>query len=217
MSNYLNIKNEIDKLAKQYEREISLLVVSKTYPYSDILSVYENGGRIFGENKVQEIISKYPENKPSDMKIYLIGHLQKNKVSKIVPLVDRIESVDSIELLDKINSSCLLINKTMPVLLEYNVSGELNKHGFESKEEILKALEYSKGLSCVNVIGIMAMGPLTDDETLIENAFKKAEELYLSTDEFLHLSMGMSGDYHLACKYSSNEVRIGSSIFGARK
>ena len=217
MSNYLTIKNLIDNKAKEYSRDIALLVVSKTYPYSDILSVYENGGRIFGENKVQEVVSKFPEDKPEDMKIYLIGHLQKNKVNKIVPLVDRIESVDSKELLDKINTACLNNNKVMEVLLEYNVSGDANKHGFETSEALLEVYEYSKELTGVKVLGIMAMGPLDKSIQEIENAFKKAEDLYLSTDGFTTLSMGMSGDYETAIKYSSNEVRIGSSIFGVRK
>ncbi|HIV98312.1 MAG TPA: YggS family pyridoxal phosphate-dependent enzyme [Candidatus Ornithospirochaeta avicola] len=213
--NYRNLRDEIDK-------NVFILPVSKTKPYSAILDVFEEGARAFGENRVQEIERKFPlpENRPEGMKVYLIGQLQKNKVRKAVFLSDRIESVDSKDLLLLIDRECGRIGKKIEVLLEFNSSKEENKSGFEKREDLLDALKLSLTLKNLDVIGIMTVGPLTDDEGKIRSAFKETHDLFKDACKLKSLSilsMGMSADYKIAIEEKSTEVRLGSIIFGERK
>ncbi len=214
MSSYLSIRKEI-------EESVFLLPVSKTKSYDAVLSVYEEGARAFGENRVQEIERKFPlpEMRPEGMKVFLIGQLQKNKVRKAVRLADRIESVDSSELLSLIDKEAARIDKKLDVLLEYNSSKEESKSGFESPDELLSALKESLGMKNVCVIGIMTIGPLTDDEEKIRASFKETKSLFDAASgikKLSVLSMGMSSDYKIAIAEGSTEVRIGSAIFGER-
>lgn len=214
MSSYTEIRNKIDD-------NVFLLPVSKTKSYDAIMSVYSEGARVFGENRVQEIERKFPspEERPDGMKVYLIGQLQKNKVRKAVYLFDRIESVDSLELLSLIDKESAKIGKKMDVLLEYNSSKEENKSGFRSSDELLFALRESIKMENISVIGIMTVGPLTDDPQLIRNAFKDTKALFgkaSAIKDLSVLSMGMSSDYLIAIEEGSTEVRIGSAIFGER-
>lgn len=214
MSSYTEIRNKIDD-------NVFLLPVSKTKSYDAIMSVYSEGARVFGENRVQEVERKFPspEERPDGMKVYLIGQLQKNKVRKAVYLFDRIESVDSLELLSLIDKESAKIGKKMDVLLEYNSSKEENKSGFRSSDELLFALRESIKMENISVIGIMTVGPLTDDPQLIRNAFKDTKALFgkaSAIKDLSVLSMGMSSDYLIAIEEGSTEVRIGSAIFGER-
>lgn len=215
MSSYIEIRNKIDD-------NVFLLPVSKTKSYDAIMSVYSEGARVFGENRVQEVERKFPspEERPDGMKVYLIGQLQKNKVRKAVYLFDRIESVDSLELLSLIDKESAKIGKKMDVLLEYNSSKEENKSGFRSSDELLLALRESVKMENISVIGIMTVGPLTDDPQLIRNAFKDTKALFgkaSAIKDLSVLSMGMSSDYLIAIEEGSTEVRIGSAIFGERR
>lgn len=215
MSSYTEIRNKIDD-------NVFLLPVSKTKSYDAIMSVYSEGARVFGENRVQEVERKFPspEERPDGMKVYLIGQLQKNKVRKAVYLFDRIESVDSLELLSLIDKESAKIGKKMDVLLEYNSSKEENKSGFRSSDELLLALRESIKMENISVIGIMTVGPLTDDPQLIRNAFKDTKALFGKASAIKNLSvlsMGMSSDYLIAIEEGSTEVRIGSAIFGERR
>ncbi len=215
MSSYTEIRNKIDD-------NVFLLPVSKTKSYDAIMSVYSEGARVFGENRVQEVERKFPspEERPDGMKVYLIGQLQKNKVRKAVYLFDRIESVDSLELLSLIDKESAKIGKKMDVLLEYNSSKEENKSGFRSSDELLLALRESVKMENISVIGIMTVGPLTDDPQLIRNAFKDTKALFgkaSAIKDLSVLSMGMSSDYLIAIEEGSTEVRIGSAIFGERR
>lgn len=215
MSSYTEIRNKIDD-------NVFLLPVSKTKSYDAIMSVYSEGARVFGENRVQEVERKFPspEERPDGMKVYLIGQLQKNKVRKAVYLFDRIESVDSLELLSLIDKESAKIGKKMDVLLEYNSSKEENKSGFRSSDELLLALRESVKMENISVIGIMTVGPLTDDPQLIRNAFKDTKALFgkaSAIKDLRVLSMGMSSDYLIAIEEGSTEVRIGSAIFGERR
>lgn len=215
MSSYTEIRNKIDD-------NVFLLPVSKTKSYDAIMSVYSEGARVFGENRVQEVERKFPspEERPDGMKVYLIGQLQKNKVRKAVYLFDRIESVDSLELLSLIDKESAKIGKKMDVLLEYNSSKEENKSGFRSSDELLFALRESIKMENISVIGIMTVGPLTDDPQLIRNAFKDTKALFgkaSAIKDLSVLSMGMSSDYLIAIEEGSTEVRIGSAIFGERR
>lgn len=215
MSSYTEIRNKIDS-------SVFLLPVSKTKSYDAIMSVYSEGARVFGENRVQEAERKFPApgERPEGMKVYLIGQLQRNKVKKAVSLFDRIESVDSIALLEAIDMRSAELNKTMDVLLEYNSSGEDAKSGFRNEEDLVSALSRSLEMKNVRVLGLMTVGPLTDDEDEIRKAFRRTRELFdrcREVSSLTVLSMGMSADYEIAISEGSTEVRIGSAIFGERK
>ena len=215
MSSYTELRKEIDD-------NVFLLPVSKTKSYDAIMSVYDEGARVFGENRVQEVERKFPpiEERPEGMKVFLIGQLQKNKVRKAVYLFDRIESVDSLGLLSLIDKESAKIGKKMDVLLEYNSSKEENKSGFRSSDELLFALRESIKMENISVIGIMTVGPLTEDPQTIRNAFKDTKALFgkaSAIKDLSVLSMGMSSDYLIAIEEGSTEVRIGSAIFGERR
>lgn len=215
MSSYTEIRNKIDS-------SVFLLPVSKTKSYDAIMSVYSEGARVFGENRVQEVERKFPAplDRPEGMKVYLIGQLQRNKVKKAVSLFDRIESVDSLALLEAIDMRSAELDKTMDVLLEYNSSGEDAKSGFRNEEDLVSALSKSLEMKNVRVLGLMAVGPLTDDKDEIRKAFRRTRELFDRCREISNLtvlSMGMSADYEIAISEGSTEVRIGSAIFGERK
>lgn len=220
------MKEVLDKLHNQI-KEIApnarLMAVSKTHPYEAIEYAYGLGERLFGENRVQEVESKFPpkEDRPSDMELHLIGHLQSNKVKKAVALVDSIDSVDSLKLLKTIDKRAGEIGETMNILLEFNTSGDLNKSGFESYEEIKDSLNESKNLKNIKVDGLMTIGPLGGNEEEVKNAFTLLVEiknkLEKECDVLLNeLSMGMSGDYKIALENKSTMVRVGTMIFGAR-
>lgn len=202
-----------------------LMAVSKTRTVEEIMAVYASGCKLFGENHVQEIVAKF-QDKPSDMEVHMIGHLQSNKVGKVVPLVDMIESVDSISLLEKINGAAARCGKTMDVLLEVNTSKEEAKSGFGSSEEVFSCLEASALLGNVRIRGLMTVGPVDCDpalkDRLTDEAFKELVALRQECIkrfpgmDFSVLSMGMSGDYMIGVKNGSTEVRIGTAIFGPR-
>ncbi len=209
-------------MREKIDKSVFLLPVSKTKDYSMIMEAYFEGARCFGENRVQEVAAKFPapDQRPDGMEVFLIGQLQRNKVRKAVALCDRIESVDSIALLQDIDRESARIGRRMPVLLEFNSSGEEQKSGFRTPEELLEALDVSLRLEAAYVIGIMTVGPLGFDETLNRTAFSKTRRLFERMKEksslISVLSMGMSADYEVAIEEGSNEVRIGSAIFGGR-
>lgn len=212
---YLEI---LDKI-KTISPSSTLVAVSKTHSYERVLDSYRDGARIFGENRLQEIEEKFPlpHLRPDGMKVFFIGHLQKNKVKKAVLLSDRIESIDSLELLEKVNKEAEKINKRIDILLEYNSSKEVKKSGFQDKNELIKVAKIAKEMKNVNLLGVMTIGPITDEKEKIRKAFQETKMLFdlLEIDNGV-ISMGMSGDYVLALEEGSNEVRIGSAIFGER-
>ncbi len=215
MTEYKTVYNKV----KSMNENVTLLCVSKTKPYEDILSAYNDGARLFGENRVQEIEAKFPLVRPEGMKVFLIGQLQRNKVKKAVKLVDRIESVDSIPLLEKINSECGAIGKTMDILFEVNSSGEAQKSGFRTHCELFSALALLPDMKNVRLLGLMTVGPLGGDREKNREAFLYTKSLFdeiKRTMELSVLSMGMSGDWMDAIECGSTEVRIGSAVFGAR-
>ena len=210
-------KKMLLKIQEELPKNITLVAVSKTHTKSEINDAYLCGCTIFGENKVQEIKEKY------DPKYHwhMIGHLQRNKVKDVVPLVDMIESLDSLRLAEEIEKQCAKIDKIMPVLVEINISKELNKTGilFEECESFIKQCSH---LSHIDVQGLMCVGPLLGDEKETEYCFKKMEVLFhklqstYGKDKIKYLSMGMSGDYKIALQCSANIIRLGTIIFGQR-
>lgn len=200
-----------------------LVAVSKMHPYEAVLDAYADGARIFGENRVQEAESKFPPmgERPDGMKLYIIGQLQRNKVKRALQIADRIESVDSLPLIEKIEKEADVMGRQIEVLLELNSSEEEQKAGFRSADELLEAGKYILS-SCPHIIlkGLMTVGPLGYDEEKNAKAFSFAHTVFgklnsLSPDCDV-LSMGMSADWQQALAAGSTEVRIGTAIFGAR-
>lgn len=215
MTDYIKVYNEVRAL----NADVVLLAVSKTKPFEEIMEAYNEGARLFGENRVQEMEEKFTFPRPEGMKVYLIGQLQRNKVKKAVKAADRIESVDSIPLLEKIDYEAGILGKKIDILFEVNSSGEEQKSGFVSKNELFDAVRKAETLEHVNLIGLMTVGPLGGDSEKNRAAFRYTKALFDEINTFhplTVLSMGMSGDWRDAVECGSTEVRIGSAIFGAR-
>ncbi len=194
--------------------------VTKTFPAQAAVEAVRAGLADLGENRVQEALEKIPLVSPRPI-WHLVGHLQKNKVSKAVELFDLIESVDSVDLAKSISDRSAKANKTMPVFLQVNSSGEPQKSGFEPTE-ILRVTDELKSFPHLAITGLMTIGPLTEDLRMIEKSFALTRKLFeqiqaLLGSGFNRLSMGMSGDYELALDYGANVLRIGTAIFGQRK
>lgn len=201
-----------------------LIAVSKTYPVEMVMEAYHAGQRHFGENRVQEVCSKY-EVAPKDIHWHLIGQLQRNKVKYIVPFIYMIHSVDSVRLLDAIEAEAIKIQRKINVLLQVHIAQEETKSGFSSQELLdwLRTDLYKK-YTHIQFCGLMGMATFTDDEELVRQEFrslaqlfKKLKDLYFSTDDhFKEISMGMSGDAQIAMEEGSTMLRIGTAIFGSR-
>lgn len=221
----MDIKANLETVKKTFKNPDCLLVaVSKTKPLEDLKKAYDCGIRDFGENKVQELQAKQPEM-PEDTRWHMIGHLQSNKVKYIAPYVYLIHGVDSFKLLKEINKQGKKINRIIPVLLQVHIADEESKFGFD-KNELLEMFQDSnfKGLTHVQIKGLMGMATFTEDESQIRKEFKGLKNLFEelkneSLPDFVQMeeiSMGMSGDYLIAQEEGSTMVRIGSAIFGAR-
>ena len=214
----MNIKENLLYLLDQLPKEVKLVAVSKTKPNEAIFEAYKAGHRIFGENKVQEMISKY-EVLPKDIQWHMIGHVQSNKVKYMAPFVTLIHGVDSLKLLKEINKQALKNNRVIDCLLQLHIASESNKFGL-SKIECIEALIAAESLENVTIKGLMGMATFTDDNCQIEQEFNGLKELYdqlaKQYSEFEVLSMGMSGDYEIAITKGSNMIRVGSKIFGER-
>ena len=214
----MNIKENLLYLLDQLPKEVKLVAVSKTKPNEAIFEAYKAGHRIFGENKVQEMISKY-EVLPKDIQWHMIGHVQSNKVKYMAPFVTLIHGVDSLKLLKEINKQALKNNRVIDCLLQLNIANESTKFGL-SKIECIEALIAAESLENVTIKGLMGMATFTDDNCQIEQEFNGLKELYdqlaKQYSEFEVLSMGMSGDYEIAIAKGSNMIRVGSKIFGER-
>lgn len=211
---------EVESKVREKSDSVVLVAVSKTRPQEDVLAAYAEGARVFGENRVQEMEAKFSFDRPEDMKVYLIGQLQSNKVKKAVALADRIESVDSIKLIDKIEAECAKIGKTIEILLEVNSSGEEQKSGFRSEEEVFAAALHSSSCEHIKLMGLMTVGPLGFDRVKNLKAFNYTRALYdkiKNSYPVSVLSMGMSSDWEDAIDSGSTEIRLGTVIFGERK
>ena len=203
-----------------FDNKFTCVAVSKTKPIEDIEKIYKLGHKDFGENKVQELIEKQ-QKLPKDIRWHMIGHLQTNKVKKVVPIACLIHSVDSLKLIEIINKESKKLNKVTSCLLQVNISGEDSKYGLSA--ENLKSL-VNKNLTNeyknIQFKGLMGMASFSNDTDLIKRQFKKLKQLFEDSKEkindFRILSMGMSNDYKIALEEGSNMIRIGSKIFGER-
>ena len=212
------IKKRLESFYQELGKDISLVAVSKTKTIEDIMSAYNSGQRLFGENRVQELTNKY-SNLPKDIKWNMIGNLQSNKVKYIASFVDLIHSLDSLKLAREINKQAEKNNRVIDCLVQIKISKEETKHGvsFENFDEFYKNV---KSLKYINIAGLMGMASFTDNKNLIKDEFKSISSLYkklkLVDKNIKYLSIGMSNDYNLAINEGGNMIRIGSKIFGER-
>lgn len=232
MQNISNNLNNINAELKGFSQnnlsnseKINLIAVSKTFGVEYIQSAYDLGVRDFGENRVQELIEKidYFSQKYNDIKWHLIGHLQTNKVKKIIGKTYLIHSVDSIRLAEEINRCSLEKGIITNILIEVKISREETKYGV-SKEETIELIKSCAGFNNICIKGLMTIAENTEDTNLIRNNFRNVKQLYdsinnlnLPNSNFEYLSMGMSNDYKIGIEEGSNMIRIGSGIFGKRK
>ena len=214
----MNIIKNIRSLKKSLPSKVELVAVSKTKPIEDLETAYTAGQRIFGENKIQEMVSKW-EQLPKDIHWHMIGHVQTNKVKYMAPFVHLIHAVDSLKLLKEIQKQALKNNRIIRCLLQIRISKEETKFGFPS-EELDSLLETSKSFPNIAISGLMGMASFTGDKQQIRTEFMSLAALFNKVTD-LHkgceiLSMGMSGDYEIAIEEGSNMIRVGSKIFGER-
>lgn len=220
----MSIAKNLIELKKTLPKEVTLVAVSKTKPVSDILEIYNAGQRIFGENKIQEMVGKYNEL-PKDIKWQMIGHLQRNKIKYMAHFVDLIHGVDSLKTLKEINKQAKKHHRIINCLLQIKIATETTKFGLSSIEidSILKNDELSN-LENIKIVGFMGMASFTINKEQVTNEFKELKtifdthKIYSDKDniDLQIISMGMSGDYKIAIENGSTMVRVGSKIFGNR-
>ena len=210
----MKIKENLELLKNNLIKNVILVAVSKTKPVKDLLEAYKAGQRIFGENKIQEMVSKW-EVMPKDVKWHMIGHLQRNKVKYMASFVDLIHAVDSIKLLKEIQKQAEKNNRQIKCLIQIRIAQEETKFGI-IPDELELLLEASKSYNNVLIEGLMGMASFTKDKNQIRREFQLLKSIYDKYSSFKILSMGMSGDYNIAIEEGSNMVRVGSKIFGER-
>mgnify|MGYP000302518845 CR=1 FL=1 len=234
----MSIKTEILKLKEELPSNVKLVAVSKFHPLDAIKEAYEAGQRVYGESRPQELYSKVTELQSSpdyskgtyaDIEWHFIGHLQTNKLKFVLPYVSMVESVDSLRLLEAIDSWSAAAGKVTDVLLEYHIAEEDTKQGFDAGQikEILVSGRYYQN---VRIRGLMGMATFTDDEDIIRADFSRLVNLKAELDkyktsipaqanltlDFDTLSFGMTHDYKIAVEMGADIVRIGTMIFGER-
>ena len=222
----MNIGQNLDTINQQLMgTSAKLIAVTKTKPIADLQEAYDAGCKIFGENKVQEMVEKW-EILPKDIQWHLIGHLQSNKVKYMASFVAMIHSVDSLKLLQEINKQAAKNERVIDCLLQIYIAQEDTKFGLspEEAEELLDSDTF-KNLNNIKIVGLMGMATNTDDQEQIRLEFRslktffeklKAERSETHNFQLKEISMGMSGDFLIAAEEGSTLVRVGSAIFGHR-
>ena len=202
-----------------------LIAVTKTKPMEDLQAAYEADCKIFGENKVQEMVQKW-EVLPKDIQWHLIGHLQSNKVKYMASFVAMIHSIDSLKLLQEVDKQALKNDRVIDCLLQIYIAQEETKFGLSEDEarEILDSEEF-KAMKNVRIVGVMGMATFTDNQEQIRLEFRGLKAFFETLKmeyapavnlQLMEVSMGMSGDYLIAAEEGSTLVRVGSAIFGSR-
>jgi pyridoxal phosphate enzyme (YggS family) len=222
--NLAQVQKNIEESCRNVNRdpgEVTLIAVSKTKPVEMLREAYDAGARVFGENKVQEIVDKY-DHMPSDVKWHMIGHLQRNKVKYIVDKVAMIHSVDSFRLAETIEKEAAKKNVTVPILIEVNVAQEESKYGLKP-EEVLPFIEEIADFSHIQIKGLMTIAPYVENAEENREIFRELKKLSvdiaaknINNVTMSVLSMGMTGDYLVAVQEGATMVRVGTGIFGAR-
>ncbi len=220
----MSIASNLSQISQSLPAGVRLVAVSKTHSEEAIMEAYHYGQRIFGENKVQELVGKY-ENLPKDIEWHFIGHLQTNKVKYLAPFVQLVHGVDSLKLLSAINNEAGKQGRKISCLLQMKIAREESKFGLSADEirSLLASDEY-KGMEWISICGLMGMATYTDDTQEVQQEFRKLystfrelkEVFFRDAPHFKEVSMGMSHDYLLAIQEGATLVRVGSSIFGDR-
>lgn len=215
-----NIQAACDKAGRD-RSEVTLVAVSKTKPVSDLMEAYDAGIRVFGENKVQELVDKM-EKMPGDIHWHMIGHLQRNKVKYIVGKVELIHSVDNAELAEEINRRAEKAGVVQDILIEVNIADEETKFGI-AKEEVKDFYVNISKLPYVNVRGVMCIAPYVVEPEQNRHYFADLRKIFVDiTNNIVDnsrvdiMSMGMTGDYQVAVEEGATLIRVGTGIFGAR-
>jgi pyridoxal phosphate enzyme (YggS family) len=220
----MEIQKRITEIKKTIPENVTLVAVSKTKPVEDLQAAYDGGQRIFGENKIQEMASKF-DVLPKDIQWHMIGHLQSNKVKYMAHFVDLIHGIDKFKTLKEINKQAKKHDRVINCLLQARIAKEETKFGlsFEDIESILQSSELV-ALENVKIVGLMGMATFTENKVQLKEEFTSlknffdVQQLKTATKNcnLQTLSMGMSGDYNLAIANGSSMIRVGSSIFGNR-
>ena len=215
------IASNIRRIKDLLPSGVKLVAVSKFKPLSDLQEAYEAGQRVFGESRPQEFSLKATQL-PQDIEWHFIGHLQTNKLKLVLPYAHLVESVDSVHLLQAIEDWAARNGRCVNILLELHIGMEQTKQGFSS-DELLEVISSSKTWPHVRICGLMGMASNTDDENriaadfaFIKSIFDECRMRFPELDSFRELSIGMSGDWHIALNYGATIVRIGTAIFGSR-
>ena len=216
----MSIKENLLKIKASLPDDVTLVAVSKTKSNEEIMEAYDSGQRIFGENKIQEMTSKWLAL-PKDITWHMIGHVQSNKVKYMAPYVSLIHGVDSFKLLKEINKQAQKNDRVISCLLQMHIAEEATKFGFNREElETMIQSDSFNSLHNIKIFGLMGMATFTEDKDQVRQEFRSLKTNYVHFRKTLpHMnivSMGMSGDYNIAIEEGSTMVRIGSSIFGMR-
>lgn len=227
LSNWAVLNEHVSRAADRVGTEpnqIKIVAVTKTVTVQTIQAAHDVGITIFGENRVQEAVPKieFFKNIPN-IEWHMIGHLQTNKAKKAVEHFRIIQSVDSLKLAGQLSAIGTELRKKIDVLVEVNISGEQSKSGIPP-EALQIFLEDVGNFQTLCIRGLMTIGPLSDDQSLVSKAFRNMKKLYDEAKvcnypncRFEWLSMGMSGDFEIAIAEGSNMIRIGRAIFGERR
>ncbi|WP_028666482.1 YggS family pyridoxal phosphate-dependent enzyme [Runella zeae] len=218
----MSIAQNIQQIQNSLGSNAKLIAVTKTKPVSMLMEAYEAGFKRYGENKVQEMVTKY-EQMPKDIEWHLIGHLQTNKVKYMASFVAMIHSVDSLKLLQEINKQAAKHERVIDCLLQIFIAQEETKFGLsESEAKELLTSDTFKALKNVRIVGLMGMASNTDNLAQIRQEFRGLKQFFdelnatICANSLSELSMGMSSDYPIAVEEGSTLVRVGSAIFGSR-
>ncbi len=220
----MTIQENLRKLRQEIPDSVKLVAVSKTKPTNEIMDAYQAGQSVFGENKVQELVTKQIIL-PKDIEWHFIGHLQTNKVRQIASFIDYIESIDSLKLLIEVNEEAQKNNRMINCLLQFHIASEETKFGLdkESARCLLDSKEFSE-MRNIRIAGVMGMATFCTDPEVVRTEFRMLrqyftllkQEYFINSPEFRELSMGMSGDYRIAIEEGSTMVRIGTAVFSDR-
>lgn len=219
----MKIADRLVSIRQTIPADVTLVAVSKFHPVDALREAYDCGQRVFGESRVQELMTKQPAL-PADIEWHFIGTLQTNKVKYIAPFIHLIQSIDSLKLLAAVDREAKKCGRRIRILIEVHIAKEASKHGFTPDEcRELFAGDTLNAYSHIRVVGLMGMATFTDDETQVRREFRKLRSLFeelrslpSAGDDFKELSMGMSDDYPLALEEGSTMVRVGTKIFGNR-
>ncbi|MEM6719025.1 MAG: YggS family pyridoxal phosphate-dependent enzyme [Bacteroidota bacterium] len=216
----MSITSKIQEYRQKLPEYVTLVAVSKTKPVSDLEEAYHAGQRVFGENKIQEMVEKW-EVLPKDISWHMIGHVQRNKVKYMAEFVDLIHGVDNFKLVKEIDKQAKKYDRVINCLLQIKIAEEDSKFGMSAEEatNLLSSEEFQQ-LENINIVGLMGMATFTNDMKKVRSEFKYLKKtlnsLQATYPNLEVISMGMSGDYEVAIEEGSTMVRIGSSIFGTR-